>query len=162
MPVLSWAYQPDKITSLYEYDPAKAEQLLDEAGWAEGRRRRARKDGKQLAFEMYTYSGDKIIEGYASVFQENWKAIGVTMTPKYEEFSAFVTRLTKTFDFQTFLVGFFWNVDPDQQTMWTPNSTGRASTCTATPTQRSTICWRRRCARSTRISASSFISTRRT
>jgi peptide/nickel transport system substrate-binding protein len=118
MPVLSWAYQPDKITSKYEFDPAKAEQLLDEAGWAKGADGVRAKDGKPLAFDMYTYSGDKIIEGYASVFQENWKAIGVTMTPKYEEFSTFVTRLTKTFDFQAFLVGFFWNVDPDQQTMW--------------------------------------------
>jgi peptide/nickel transport system substrate-binding protein len=124
MPVLSWAYQPDKITSKYEYDPAKAEQLLDEAGWKKGADGVRAKDGKPLAFEMYTYSGDKIIEGYASVFQENWKAIGVTMTPKYEEFSAFVTRLTKTFDFQTFLVGFFWNVDPDQQTMWDTHQHG--------------------------------------
>jgi peptide/nickel transport system substrate-binding protein len=118
MPVLSWAYQPDKMTTRYDYDPAKAEQMLDDAGWKKGADGVRAKDGKPLAFEMYTYSGDKTIEGYASVFQENWKAIGVTMTPKYEEFSAFVTRLTKTFDFQAFLVGFFWNVDPDQQTMW--------------------------------------------
>jgi peptide/nickel transport system substrate-binding protein len=118
MPVLSWAYQPDKMTTRYDYDPAKAEQMLDEAGWVKGADGMRAKDGTPLAFEMYTYSGDKTIEGYASVFQENWQAIGVTMTPKYEEFSAFVTRLTKTFDFQAFLVGFFWNVDPDQQTMW--------------------------------------------
>ena len=118
MPVLSWAYQPDKMTTRYDYDPAKAEQMLDEAGWVKGADGLRGKDGTPLTFEMYTYSGDKTIEGYASVFQENWKAIGVTMTPKYEEFSAFVTRLTKTFDFQAFLVGFFWNVDPDQQTMW--------------------------------------------
>lgn len=118
MPVISWAYQPDKMTTNYDYDPAKAEQMLDEAGWTKGSDGVREKDGQKLAFEMYTYSGDKVIEGYASVFQENWKAIGVEMTPKYEEFSAFVTRLTKTFDFQTFLVGFNWNVDPDQQTMW--------------------------------------------
>ena len=118
MPVLSWAYQPDKMTTRYDYDPAKAEQMLDTAGWVKGADGLRAKDGTPLSFEMYTYSGDKTIEGYASVFQENWKAIGVTMTPKYEEFSAFVTRLTKTFDFQAFLVGFFWNVDPDQQTMW--------------------------------------------
>lgn len=118
MPVLSWAYQPDKMTTRYDYDPAKAEALLDEAGWVKGADGVRAKDGVPLAFEMYTYSGDKTIEGYASVFQENWKAIGVQMTPQYEEFSAFVTRLTKTFDFQAFLVGFFWGVDPDQQTMW--------------------------------------------
>jgi peptide/nickel transport system substrate-binding protein len=118
MPVLSWAYKPDEMKLKYEYDPAKAEAMLDEAGWVKGADGIRAKDGTPLAFEMYTYSGDKTIEGYASVFQENWKAIGVQMTPKYEEFSAFVTRLTKTFDFQSFLVGFFWGTDPDQQTMW--------------------------------------------
>src|SRR4029434_8738510 len=67
---------------------------------------------------MYTFSADKTSEGYMSVFQQNWKDIGVEMTPQFEEFSAFVTRLTKTFDFQALLLGFQWNVDPDQQTMW--------------------------------------------
>ena len=48
MPVLSWAYQPDKMTVRYDYDVEKAKQLLDEAGWTEGadgsypRARRAR------------------------------------------------------------------------------------------------------------------------
>lgn len=118
MPVLSWAYQPDKITSRYDYDPDKANQLLDEAGWAKGSDGIRAKDGQKLSFSMYTYSGDKTIEGYMTVFQQNWKDIGVEMNPQFEEFSAFVTRLTKTFDFQMFLVGFSWGVDPDQQTMW--------------------------------------------
>jgi peptide/nickel transport system substrate-binding protein len=118
MPVLSWAYQPDKMTVRYDYDPDKAKQLLEEAGWKEGADGIREKDGNKLSFTMYTFSGDKTIEGYMSVFQQNWKDIGVEMTPQFEEFSAFVTRLTKTFDFQAFLVGFQWNVDPDQQTMW--------------------------------------------
>ncbi len=118
MPVLSWAYQPDKITTRYDYDPNKANQLLDEAGWAKGADGIRAKDGQKLSFSMYTYSGDKTIEGYMTVFQQNWKDIGVEMTPQFEEFSTFVTRLTKTFDFQAFLVGFAWGVDPDQQTMW--------------------------------------------
>jgi peptide/nickel transport system substrate-binding protein len=118
MPVLSWAYQPDKMTVRYDYDPEKAKQLLDEAGWKAGADGIREKDGKKFSFTMYTFSGDKTIEGYMSVFQQNWKDIGVEMTPQFEEFSAFVTRLTKTFDFQAFLVGFQWNVDPDQQTMW--------------------------------------------
>ncbi len=117
-PVLSWAYAPDKITTKYEYDPKKAAQLLDDAGWKQGSDGTRAKDGKKLAFTMYTFSKDKTIEGYMSVFQENWKSIGVEMTPQFEEFSLFVTRLTKTFDFEAFLVGFSWGVDPDQQTMW--------------------------------------------
>jgi peptide/nickel transport system substrate-binding protein len=118
MPVLSWAYQPDKMTVRYDYDPDKAKQLLDDAGWKEGADGIREKDGKKFSFTMYTFSGDKTIQGYMSVFQQNWKDIGVEMIPQFEEFSAFVTRLTKTFDFQAFLVGFQWNVDPDQQTMW--------------------------------------------
>jgi peptide/nickel transport system substrate-binding protein len=118
MPVLSWAYQPDKMTVRYDYDPEKAKQLLEEAGWKAGADGIREKDGQRLAFTLNTYSGNKPIDGIVSVFQQNWKDIGVEMTPQTEEFSAFVTRLTKTFDFQTFLVGFFWGVDPDQQTMW--------------------------------------------
>ncbi|GAC1546200.1 MAG: peptide-binding protein [Herpetosiphon sp.] len=118
MPLLSWAYQPDKITTRYDYDPKKANQLLDEAGYVKGPDGIRAKDGNKLAFTMYTYSGDKTIEGYMTVFQQNWKDLGVEMTPQYEEFSAFVTRITKTFDFQAFMVGFSWGVDPDQQTMW--------------------------------------------
>ncbi|MFL5803941.1 MAG: ABC transporter substrate-binding protein [Roseiflexaceae bacterium] len=118
MPVLSWAYQPDKMTVRYEYDPDKAKQMLDEAGWKAGADGVREKDGQKLAFTLNTFSGNKTIDGIVSVFQQNWKDIGVAMTPQSEEFSAFVTRLTKTFDFQTFLVGFFWGVDPDQQTMW--------------------------------------------
>jgi peptide/nickel transport system substrate-binding protein len=118
MPVLSWAYQPDKMTVRYDYDPEKAKQLLEEAGWKAGADGIREKDGQRLAFTLNTYSGNKPIDGIVSVFQQNWKDIGVEMTPQTEEFSAFVTRLTKTFDFQTFLVGFFWSVDPDQQTMW--------------------------------------------
>jgi peptide/nickel transport system substrate-binding protein len=44
------------------------------------------------------------------------------MTPAQEEFSQFVTRLTKTFDFAVFLVGFSWGTDPDQRSMWHSDS----------------------------------------
>jgi len=118
MPTISWAYAPDKITTRYEFDPKKATQMLDAAGWKKGSDGILAKDGKKLSFTMNFQSGDKIVEGYASVFQDNWKDIGVEMKPAFEEFSQFVTRITKTFDFETFFVGFSWGVDPDQQTMW--------------------------------------------
>ena len=57
--------------------------------------------------------------------QQQWKAIGVDATPKTEEWNAFLTRLTETHDFDIFLVGFSWGVDPDQTTMWaTQSATG--------------------------------------
>jgi peptide/nickel transport system substrate-binding protein len=124
MPVLSWAYQPDKITTKYEYDPKKAAQMLDDAGWKAGSDGIRAKDGKRMSFSMWTNSGNKTRENYLLVLQESWKAIGVEMKPQFEEFSVYLDRINKTFDFEMFLVGFSWGTDPDQQTMWDTKSRG--------------------------------------
>ncbi|MCA1670042.1 MAG: ABC transporter substrate-binding protein, partial [Thermomicrobia bacterium] len=120
-PVLSWAYAPDKITTKYNYDPKKAAQLLDDAGWKAGSDGIRAKDGKKLSFSMWTNSGNKTRENYLLVLQDSWKAIGVEMKPQFEEFSVYLDRINKNFDFEMFLVGFSWGTDPDQQTMWDTN-----------------------------------------
>jgi len=117
-PMLSWAYQPDKITTKYNFDPKKAAQLLDDAGWKAGSDGIRAKDGKRLSFSMWTNSGNKTRENYLLVLQDAWKAIGVEMKPQFEEFSVYLDRINKNFDFEMFLVGFSWGTDPDQQTMW--------------------------------------------
>ncbi len=113
-PIRSWAYQPDKIPLKYEFDPKKANQLLDEAGWAKGKDGIRAKDGKRLSFTMRTYT-DVTADAYMGVFQENWKDIGVEMTPQSEDFNVFVSRLAKTHDFEAFWEGFSFGVDPDIQ-----------------------------------------------
>ncbi len=52
MPLLSWAYQPEKITVKYDFDPKKAKQMLDDAGWKKGSDGIRAKDGKKLSFSM--------------------------------------------------------------------------------------------------------------
>jgi peptide/nickel transport system substrate-binding protein len=118
MPVLSWAYAPDQIKLKYEHDPEKAKQLLDQAGWVPGPDGIRQKNGQRLAFTVYTNAGNKIREQYVAVFQEQWRQIGVECTPQTEEWNAFLDRITGTKDFEMFLVGFVWGVDPDQSTMW--------------------------------------------
>jgi len=117
-PIRSWAYAPDKITTKYDYDPKKAAQMLDDLGWKKGSDGMREKDGKKLSFTLLASSGDKVTEGTVSVFQENWKNIGVEMKPQFEEFSNLVTRVAKNFDFEVFLLGFNQSVDPDQQTFF--------------------------------------------
>jgi len=117
-PIRSWAYAPDKITTKYDYDPKKAAQMLDDLGWKKGADGIREKDGKKLSFTLQASSGDKVTEGTVSVFQENWKDIGVEMKPQLEEFSNLVTRVAKNFDFEVFLLGFNQSVDPDQQTFF--------------------------------------------
>jgi len=123
-PVLSWAYQPDKITTKYAYDPKKAAQLLDDAGWKAGSDGVRAKDGKRLSFSMWTNSGNKTRENYLLVLQDSWKNIGVEMKPQFEEFSVTLDRLFKNFDYEMFLLGFSWGTDPDQQTMWDTKQKG--------------------------------------
>jgi len=124
MPPISWAFAPEKITIKYEYDPKKAAQMLDDAGWKMGSDGIRAKGGQKLSFSMWTNSGNKVRENYLQVLQEGWKNIGVDMKPQTEEFSVYLDRINKNFDFDMFLVGFSWGVDPDQTTMWDTSQHG--------------------------------------
>jgi peptide/nickel transport system substrate-binding protein len=122
MPPLSWAYHPELIKEKYEFDVDKANQLLDDAGWAMGADGIRAKDGEKLQFTSYTASGFDVFVKLQQAYQESWKAIGVDMTPVDEPFQQLVDRITSTFDFEMFLIGFNWNVPPDQSAMWACNS----------------------------------------
>ncbi len=118
MPVPSYAYQPDKLKTKYGYDPRKAEQLLDEAGWKKGADGVRAKDGQRLSFTLWTNAGNTTRENYVTAMQQQWKQIGVEANPKTEEWNAFLSRLDPNHDFEIALLGFSWGVDPDQSTMF--------------------------------------------
>jgi len=126
IPTLSWAFNPDGIdpSLLYEYDPDLARQLLDEAGWVEGSDGVREKDGQKLAFEMYGISSSETTVQTLQAMQEYWREIGVDMTPSPEPFQNLVSRITETFDFEAFIVGFGWGPTPDQSSMWKCGSYG--------------------------------------
>jgi peptide/nickel transport system substrate-binding protein len=121
-PTLSFAYAPDQMKTKYTYDPKKTAQLLDAAGWVAGSDGVRAKDGKKLQFTIWTNAGNKNREALITVMQQQWKAIGVDATPKTEDFASLVTRITETHDFEVAMLGFVWDVDPDQGTMWSTKS----------------------------------------
>ncbi len=120
IPVLSWAYNPDGIDPElhYNYDPEKAKQLLDEAGWVPGDDGVREKDGQRLSFSMHVNAGNDIFTSYAVAYQEFWRAVGIDMTPEPEPFQSLVERITQTHDFETFIISFGWSPVPDQSGMW--------------------------------------------
>lgn len=62
----------------YPYDPARAKQLLEDAGWhAQSGGSRKNADGKPLSFELTTTAGNRSRELVEQVLQSQWKAIGV-------------------------------------------------------------------------------------
>jgi peptide/nickel transport system substrate-binding protein len=121
---VTWAYQPDKITMKYPYDPKKAVSLLDEAGWAKGADGIRAKDGKRLSFTLYTVSGSTATASHAQVVQEALKNIGVEMKLQFEEGALVVSRAQKTFDYDMFFFGLTTTPEPDQTRYWASNQHG--------------------------------------
>ncbi len=121
---VTWAYQPDKITTKYEYDPKKAVQLLDGTGWKAGTDGIRAKDGKRLSFTLYTVSGDPASASHMQVVQDAWKNIGVDMKLQLEEATIVVNRASKSFDYEMFFFGLTTTPEPDQTRYWGSNQHG--------------------------------------
>ena len=121
-PPTSWAYK-EKPTVLYNFDKAKAESLLDGAGWAKGSDGIRAKGGVKLKFTMITNAGNKQRESMLQVMQQSWKDIGVEATPSLIQFPQLVTQIVDTRTFDMFLVGFNWSVDPDEAPLYHSRNT---------------------------------------
>src|SRR5207302_4605119 len=96
-PPVSWAYDPNGLND-YKYDPAKAEQLLQQDGWAKGSDGVYAKDGQKLEFSIITNAGNVIRETFIQVAAEQYRQIGVSVEPKTESFEALVDRLNTSKD----------------------------------------------------------------
>jgi len=121
-PPTSWTYK-DKPKVLYSFDKAKAESLLDGAGWAKGSDGIRAKDGVKLKFTMITNAGNKQRESMLQVMQQSWHDIGVEATPSLIQFPQLVTQIVDTRTFDVFLVGFNWTVDPDEAPLYHSRNT---------------------------------------
>ncbi len=75
LPSTSWAYNADLPT--HEYNPEKARQILDEAGWKPGADGIRAKGGVRLSFTNSTTAGNKLREQAQALVQQNWRAVGV-------------------------------------------------------------------------------------
>ena len=75
VPPLSWAYNP-KIAHP-SFDPARAQRLLEEAGWKPGPDGVRVREGKRLAFEVANIGGEQERVQVLSFIQQQWKGIGV-------------------------------------------------------------------------------------
>jgi peptide/nickel transport system substrate-binding protein len=75
---LSWAHNPNAYAQ-YKYDPAKAKQLVAEAGWKPGPDGVLQKDGKPFAFNNCLGVGDASQEKVQQVIQAELRAIGMNM-----------------------------------------------------------------------------------
>jgi peptide/nickel transport system substrate-binding protein len=132
-PPVSWAYDATGLNQ-YPYDPAKAQQLLEQDGWTKGADGVYAKNGQPLAFDIYTNSGNNTRETLLQVATEQYKQIGINVNPKTESFEALVDRLNKSkdptygdqggHDFDAVILGWALGNDPDPYGIWHSSQIG--------------------------------------
>jgi peptide/nickel transport system substrate-binding protein len=104
LPTNHWAYDPD--VPRYDYDPARAERMLDAAGLRRGL------DGVRLRLTLKT-STDASARLVAEVIAEEWKRVGVALELRSLEYGTFYSDLTRG-SFQLFTSRWVGgNNDPD-------------------------------------------------
>jgi len=112
----TWAYKEDVFQ--YGYDPAKAAEILDEAGWvrqAVGERNR-RKENVWLTFELLT-SSDPQRTAVAQMMAEQWATLGISATVRIGT-SLEVRQALETREFDAVLVELAIPGDPDPYPFW--------------------------------------------
>jgi len=121
-PVLSAAYKPDQINTIYQLDVDKAKQLLAEAGWTDADGDGiVEKDGVKFSFELEYAEGVATYQQQIPYMQQAWKEIGVEMIPTATPFPTLLEH-NDARTFQAQCLGFTWSVDPDQGAMFRTDS----------------------------------------
>ena len=87
LPPLSWAFAPDAFS--FPYDPARARQLLDEAGYPEP-------NGKgRMRLSMKISNTQEIQRLQASVIQQNLRMVGIDLDVRAYEFATLFADVLK-------------------------------------------------------------------
>lgn len=104
LPPNHWAYEPN--VQQYDYDPARAEQLLDAAGFPRGA------DGVRMHLTLKT-STDESTRLMSEAIADQWKRVGVALELRPLEFATFYSDITRG-SFQLYSLRWVGaNNDPD-------------------------------------------------
>jgi peptide/nickel transport system substrate-binding protein len=115
-PLLSEHVGYNKQLVQLPYDPARANALLDQAGWTERKEGIRAKGGVPLAFKLYSQSSGE----YAAVAQKlqaQWRAVGVDVEVMLQDNSDLQTTVSQH-AYDALLYGISLGTDPDVFPYW--------------------------------------------
>lgn len=116
VPQESWAYNPNLPAQ--SRDLAKANKLLDEAGWLRGGNGVRKKNGVALEFAVSTTTGNALREQCQQLMMQDWQQIGASMKISNMPAAVIWGEFYVRSKFESLLVGttFRTGVDPDPAT----------------------------------------------
>ncbi|WP_234119064.1 ABC transporter substrate-binding protein [Clostridium hydrogenum] len=97
----------------YEYNVAKANKLLDEAGWKKGSDGIREKDGKKLEIHFYQRTPHALADALVPVAKTDWQKIGVKLIPETMDSNTMYDKVKKS-DFEMYCGAWGLTGDPDQ------------------------------------------------
>ena len=98
----------------YEYDLELAKQILDELGWTDTDGDGVREDaaGNPIEFTLVTNTGNSVRERTTEVIAQGMEAIGLAVDYQAIGFGELVGQLTRTYDWETMVIGFTGGTEP--------------------------------------------------
>ena len=105
-------HNPDVAT--YEYDLDRANEMLDELGWADRDGDGFREDdrGNEIAFTLATNTQNSVREQVGSIIREGMTELGIKVDFQLIEFGELVGQLTVSYDWDAIVIGFTAGPDP--------------------------------------------------
>ncbi|MEQ2128649.1 ABC transporter substrate-binding protein [Caldanaerobacter subterraneus KAk] len=110
---VSWAYPPEDEINPYNYDPEKAKQLLEEAGWKLGPDGYRYKNGEKFTIHFLQSTPNPVNDALVPIAVENYKQLGIEFIAEPMEFNLIVEKIKKAKE-KTFDMYFMaWGLTPE-------------------------------------------------
>ena len=118
----TWPYNPN--VKRYPYDPQKAKELLEEAGWTDSDGDGIRdRNGTPFVFEIITNQGNDLRSKCAEITQKRLSDIGIKVKIRVIEWAAFINDFINKKKFDATILGWSITLDPDLYDVWHSSKT---------------------------------------